>query len=284
MRKPDPNLPSLWLHAFPQPRPDDHKYNRGHVGVVSGGLSSTGAARLGSHAALRTGAGLVTLCSPRNALLINAMASLSVMVRRIDSAGELSNFILERKVNALVLGPGGGVGKEMRGMVAAALKSKAACVLDADALTSFAGRLASLSKMIGARKAATVLTPHEGEFVRLFKGKEFAKAASKTERALSAARLTGTIVVLKGAGTVVATPKGKASVAANAPPTLATAGAGDVLSGMIAGLLAQGMEASLAASAAVWLHGEAAKQFGPGLIAEDLSEQLPSLFRRILKG
>ncbi len=279
MRKPVSNTPKLWLHAFPRPKSEGHKYDRGHVGVLSGGLSSTGAARLAARAALRSGAGLVTLCSPKEALLVNAAASLSVMVRRIDSAKDLLSFIRERKVNALVLGPGGDVGEKTRGMATAALKSNAACVLDADALTSFNGKLPMLAKMIKARQAATILTPHEGEFARLFK----LKAASKAARAKIAARRCGAIVVLKGAGTVIATPKGIVNIAANAPSTLATAGSGDVLAGMIAGFLAQGMSAYLAASAAVWLHGEAAKSFGPGLIAEDLPEQLPKLFRRIAK-
>jgi hydroxyethylthiazole kinase-like uncharacterized protein yjeF len=279
MRKPASNTPALWLQALPRPKPDGHKYDRGHVGVLTGRLDSTGAGRLAARAALRSGAGLATLYSPKEALLVNAIASLSVMVRRVDHAKELSGFIKQRKVDALVLGPGGGVGEKMRGMVAAALKSGAACVLDADALTSFAGKLAPLVKLIKARKAAAILTPHEGEYERLFK----VKAASKAGRAKIAARRCGAIVVLKGAGTVVATPRGEINVAANGPPALATAGSGDVLAGMIAGLLAQGMQPYLAASAAVWLHGETAKLFGPGLIAEDLPEQLPQVFKRIRK-
>jgi hydroxyethylthiazole kinase-like uncharacterized protein yjeF len=283
MRQPVPNVPKLWLRDFPKLKPDGHKYDRGHAAVVSGGLSSTGAARLSARASLRAGAGLVTICSPNEALLVNAISSLSVMVRRINSGKKLSSFVRERKVSTLLLGPGGGVGENMRAMVASALKSNASCVLDADALTSFKGRLPALVKLIRGRKPATVLTPHEGEFGQLFKGSGFGKTFSRPARALAAAQLTGAIVVLKGAGTTVATPEGLANVATNAPPALATAGAGDVLAGIIAGLLARGMSAYFAASAAVWLHGEAAKQFGPGLIAEDLSEKLPSLFRRIMK-
>ncbi len=224
----------------------------------------------------------MTIASPREALSVNAAANLAVMVRPVDGAAELAAFLSDKRRNAVVLGPGGGVGPAMREQVGAVLASEAAAVLDADALTSLADDLAGLTGMIAKRGGrGTVLTPHEGEFARLFKViDEDADVKAKLEKTRLAARSSGATVLLKGADTVVAAPDGRASIADNAPPTLATAGSGDVLAGMIAGLLAQGMPAYEAASAAVWLHGEAAASFGPGLIAEDLPEELP----RVLPG
>jgi len=278
------NRPALWGRLFPRPRADGHKYSRGHAVVVSGGVSTTGAARLAARGALRAGAGLVTIASPRQALSVNAAASLAVMVRPVDGAAELTAFLADKRRNAVVVGPGGGVGPAMREQVAAALASAAAAVLDADALTSFAEEPAGLAAMIAERSGrATVLTPHEGEFARLFNAiHQNHSVHAKLQKTRLAARTIGATLLLKGADTVVAGPDGRASIADNAPPTLATAGSGDVLAGMIAGLLAQGMPAFEAASAAVWLHGEAADEFGPGLIAEDLPEALPAVYRRLL--
>ena len=277
------NRPALWSGDFPVPRPEGHKYGRGHAVVVSGGLSFSGAARLAARGALRAGAGLATLASPREALAVNAAASLAVMVRAVDGAEELGGLLSDKRHNAVVLGPGGGVGAAMRGQVLAALASEAAVVLDADAITSFADQPAGLFAAIAARGGRPViLTPHDGEFSRLFsKINDSPKLKPKLERARAAARLSGAIVLLKGADTVVAAPDGRATIADNAPPYLATAGAGDVLAGMIAGLLAQHMPPFEAGSAAVWLHGEAAAAFGPGLISEDLPEALPAVYRRL---
>jgi ADP-dependent NAD(P)H-hydrate dehydratase / NAD(P)H-hydrate epimerase len=278
------NEPPTWSAAYPRPRPNGHKYSRGHVVVVSGGLSSTGAARLAARGALRAGAGLVTIASPREALSVNAAENLAVMVRPVDGAAELAEFLADRRRNVVALGPGGGVGPGMREQVQAALASNASVVLDADALTSFANELPALVSAISERGArGVVLTPHEGEFSSIFSAKyKNSEVNSKLKKANLAAGSCGAIVLLKGADTIVADPDGRASIAANAPPTLATAGAGDVLTGMIAGLLAQGMPAFEAASAAVWLHGEAAANFGPGLISEDLPDELPRVYRRLL--
>ena len=277
------NRPALWSGAFPLPRPEGHKYSRGHAVVVSGGISTTGAARLAARGALRAGAGLVTIASPRDALLVNAAASLAVMVRPVDGAAELAGFLADKRRNAVVLGPGGGVGQAMREQVLAALASEAAVVLDADALTSFADDPAPLTAALHGRRAGIVLTPHEGEFARLFNSiNGNPKLNSKLEKARQAAAAAGAVVLFKGPDTAVAAPDGRASIADNAPPTLATAGSGDVLAGMIAGLMAQGMPAFEAASAADWLHGEAANEFGLGLISEDLPEALPAVYRRLL--
>jgi hydroxyethylthiazole kinase-like uncharacterized protein yjeF len=277
------NRPRLWGHLFPMPAEGGHKYSRGHAVVVSGGISTTGAARLAARGALRAGAGLVTIASPREALSVNAASSLAVMVRPVDGAAELAEFLTDRRRNAVVLGPGGGVGQAMRDLVQAALAIPAAVVLDADALTSFAETPAALASAIAKRAGRDlVMTPHEDEFSRLFKEVyDNSNVHAKLEKTRLAARTSGAVVLLKGADTVVAAPDGRASIADNAPPTLATAGSGDVLSGIIAGLLAQGMPAFEAASAAVWLHGEAAAEFGPGLISEDLPEALSPVYRRL---
>ena len=287
------NCPEFWAAQFRIPAVDAHKYARGHAVIVSGGLSSTGAARLAARAALRAGAGLVTLASPREALAVNAAANMAVMVRPIDGAAELSALLSDRRFNVILLGPGGGVGQAMREIVLASLTGERSVVLDADALTSFAEAPETLfseiktkpSKNITHVSREIVLTPHEGEFMRLFgKFNKDIESIAKYERARYAAATSGATLLLKGADTVVATPDGRAAIAENAPPWLATAGSGDVLAGLIAGLLAQGMPAFEAACAAVWLHGEAGNAVGPGLIAEDLPEALPPIYRRLFAG
>jgi len=280
------NRPALWQHCFPVPRIEGHKYVRGHAVMVSGSLShSTGAARLAARGALRAGAGLVSIASPRDALAVNAAASLAVMVRAVDGAGELGALLQDRRMNAVLLGPGGGVGPAMQEDVLAALAGERAVVLDADALTSFGDSPEKLFTSLSNRSPqATILTPHEGEFARLFKRiTEKRSVKQKLEVCRHASHETGAVVLLKGADTVVAAPDGRATIADNAPPWLATAGSGDVLAGMATGLLAQGMPAFEAASAAVWLHGEAANAVGPGLISEDLPDALPAVYRDLFK-
>jgi hydroxyethylthiazole kinase-like uncharacterized protein yjeF len=243
----------------------------------------TGAVRLAARGALRAGAGLVTIASPPDALAVNAAANLSVMVRSVDGPAELTAFLVDRRRNAVVIGPGGGVGSAMRAQVGAVLASEAAAVLDADALTSFADDPGVLASLIRKRPGrGVVLTPHDGEYYRLFsKLLVISKDKSKLEKARLGAEVIGAVLILKGADTVVAAPDGRATIAENAPPNLATAGSGDVLAGIVAGLLAQGMAPFKAASAGVWLHGQAACEFGPGLIAEDLPEMLPRVYRRL---
>ena len=277
------NIPSFWRASYPVPEIEGHKYNRGHVVVVSGGVAATGAARLSARGALRAGAGLVTLASPQDALAVNAAALTAVMVRAVDTVVEFADMIADKRFNAGVIGPGAGVGERTRDFVLTALSAKRAVVLDADALTSFAGNPEQLFEAIRhASDPQVVLTPHEGEFPRLFSDiSNKHPLRSKLERVRAAAERAGAVVLLKGPDTVVSAADGHATIAANAPPWLATAGAGDVLSGMIAGLLAQGVPAFEAASSAVWMHGEAAREAGPGLIAEDLPETLPAVTRHL---
>jgi len=277
------NTPQAWRAAFPVPRTEAHKYARGHVLAVSGDMAATGAARMAARAALRAGAGLVTLASPRDALAINATALTAVMVRPVDTAIEFAEQLADRRLNACIIGPGAGIGERTRDFVHSALSAKRALVLDADALTSFADAPERLFESIKATgEAQVVLTPHEGEFPRVFSDiSNKHPGRSKLERVRAAAERSGAVVLLKGPDTTVAAPDGRATIAANAPPWLATAGAGDVLSGIIAGLMAQGVPAFEAASIGVWMHGEAGREAGPGLIAEDLTEVLPAVHRHI---
>jgi len=295
------NGPALWMARFPRLRLDVHKYRRGHAVVVSGPAESTGAARLGARGALRIGAGLVTIAGSAAATAVNATHMTAIMIKAVAGDGGLAEFLADQRRNAVLLGPGAGVGAATAGTVLAALAAPAAVVLDADALTSFADgtdepsvRAAGMGfvlrgadpgptaqrlyEAIKGREGPVVVTPHEGEFKRLF-GET---AASKLARARSAAAVSGAVVILKGPDTVIAAPDGRAAINDNAPAWLATAGSGDVLAGFVTGLLAQRMPAWEAACAAVWLHGQCATLFGPGLIAEDLPEALPQVLRTLL--
>lgn len=271
------NTPALWHAVLPRPRMADHKYDRGHAVVVSGPLRSTGAARLAAMAALRIGSGLVTLASPQDAVAVNAAHLTAIMLRPFDNADAFGEMLSDRRFNAVGIGPGLGVGEETRRLVAASLGPARSVVIDADALTSFAGDPDRLFGAI-ARGGPAVLTPHDGEFARLFAE----IAGSRLERARAAAARSGAIVLLKGPDTVIARPDGFAAICANAPPTLATAGSGDVLAGLITGLMAQGMPAFEAACAAAWIHGEAAEALGVGLIAEDLPVATGGVMQRLL--
>ena len=274
------NVPSLWRAAFPVPRLESHKYTRGHALIASGGMTTTGAARLAARGALRAGAGLVTVATPRDALSVNASALTAVMVRAADDALAFAELLSDTRFNGCVIGPGCGVGARTRDLSLTAIGAGRGVVLDADALSSFADQPQILFDAISAAgNARVVLTPHEGEFRRLFG--DIDGELPKLQRARQASAVSGAAVVLKGADTVVASPDAKAAIAANAPPWLATAGSGDVLAGVICAMLAQGAPAFEAACIGVWMHGEAGAEAGPGLIAEDLPEVLPAVFRRI---
>ncbi len=276
------NTPTLWGATFPRPALDTHKYKRGHALVVSGDMTHTGAARLAARASLRAGAGLVTVASPSDALATNAAQLTAIMLMPFQGADGLTAILDDKRKNACLIGPGAGVGAATRENVLATLLSGAALVLDADALTSFAEIPRDLFVAIkGYFAGPVVMTPHEGEFDRLFP--DLANPAlGKCARAKAAAQASGAVMVLKGPDTVIAAPDGRLAINANAGPELATAGSGDVLSGIILALLAQGMAPFEAATAGVWLHGEAGSHFGPGLVAEDLPEMLPAVLRDLL--
>lgn len=265
------NAPPLWNHSFPWPENETHKYRRGHV-LVSGGARMTGAARLVAMAAARVGAGLVTVAVPPEAWSVYAAALTSIMVECVEE-GVLAPALEDKRRNVIVLGPGAGVTQQTRLNVLAAAAAGRALVLDADALTVFAD---NPKQLFSALRGPCVLTPHDGEFARLFQVE-----GDRLSRARVAAKRSGTVVILKGADTVVAEPGGRAVINSSAPPWLATAGAGDVLSGMVGGLLAQGMPVFESACAAVWLHGEAAALAGPGMISEDLPSLLPQVLRQL---
>jgi hydroxyethylthiazole kinase-like uncharacterized protein yjeF len=276
------NEPDFWLRYFPRLKQDGHKYDRGHAVVVSGPMESTGAARLGARAAMRIGAGLVSVATSKAAFYINAAQLTSIMVSPYDGAGGLAEiFRADPRRNALLIGPGAGATPETRDNVAAALSSDAVAVVDAEGLTAFADDPAELFSLIQSRGAATILTPHKGEFDRLFP--ELDNAESKLEQTKRAAEISGGVVVFKGPDTVVSAPDGLSAITEDAPPWLATAGTGDVLAGMITGLLAQSMSPFDAAVAGVWMHAELARTFGPGLIAEDMAEMMPPLLQRLNK-
>jgi NAD(P)H-hydrate epimerase len=267
------NGPELWLDRFPWPKLDDHKYSRGHA-VVVGGAEMTGAARLAARGAMRVGAGILTVACAPSVAPIYAAALEGMLVRPVATEPEFTKLLDDRRKNAVLVGPGAGVNRTTRAIALASLAAGRATVLDADAVTVFADNPATLFAAL--KDAPALLTPHEGEFARLFD-----VSGDKLTRARAAAARAGATVLLKGADTVIAAPDGRAVVNRNAPPTLATAGSGDVLSGLALGLLAQGMTPFDAACAAAWLHGEAAARFGPGLVASDLPDQLPYVLKAL---
>ena len=266
------NDPALWLPHYPWPKRDDHKYRRGHA-LVYGGLEMTGASRLAARGALRIGAGVVTLAVPHSVWSVYASACDSVIVRSMGVTETFATYLSDTRRNAIAIGPGAGADEMTKAAVLAALATKRSVVLDADALTVFA---TDSETLFAAITGSTILTPHEGEFLRLF-----GFSGDKLSRTRQAAAESGAVVLLKGADTVIAAPDGRAIISSTAPPELATAGSGDVLTGFITGLVAQGMPPFEAAAAATWLHGEAANEFGPGLISEDLPEALPAVLKRL---
>nr|WP_328596003.1 NAD(P)H-hydrate dehydratase [Aureimonas psammosilenae] len=273
------NEPALWREVFAPPSQIGHKYDRGHAVVFSGGATKTGAARMSALSALRVGAGLVTVFSPSSALLVNASHLTAIMLKRCENEAELDAHLADERLNAFVIGPGFGIGEKAVSFVRAVLASGRHTVIDADAITSFRDNRQDLFQAIGGSSGSAVLTPHAGEFKRLFP--ELAEERSKLAMARGASARSGAVVVLKGSDTVIAAPDGRAAINNTGSPYLATAGTGDVLAGLIAGLLAQKLPAFEAASAAVWLHGMAGLAHGPGLIAEDLPSLIPAALRAL---
>lgn len=265
-----------WVARLPWPDARTHKHSRGRLGVVSGGPLNTGAARLAARAGLRVGAGLVRLFCPPEAAPIVAGAVEAVMVAEFASPDVLARQA--EPFDAMVIGPAAGLTETTAHNLAAVGRTGAVLIIDADALTLFKGRAQELFDHLDRDD---VLTPHEGEFERLFPG---FLAEGREAAARRASERAGAVVVLKGPQTVIAAPDGRLAVNPNGSPWLATAGSGDVLAGLIGGLVAQRMDSFDAACAAAWIHAEAAHRFGPGLIAEDLPDRVPGVLADLWPG
>ena len=266
------NTPELWRSAWPRSSIAGNKFGKGHA-LLWGGYPMTGAGRMSAHAAARAGAGLVTLAVPERAWTVAACGPPSIIVAPVTAEADFQRLLSDRRMNALLIGPGAGIDPNVKARALAMLATGRPTVLDADIFSLFAD---APGELFAAISGPCVMTPHEGEFARLFH-----TTGSKLDRARAAAHQSNAVIVLKGADTVIAAPDGRAAINANAPPTLATAGAGDVLAGFITGLLAQSMPAFEAACAAVWLHGDCAASFGPGLIASDLPDLLPAVLAKL---
>ena len=261
------NGPGLWAGCWPEAAIDSHKYSRGAALVASGPLTSCGAARLAAEAALRVGAGIVTVATPPDAMATVAAWRAAFVVRPAADMSELARLLREPRLRAAVLGPGLGLGDDVWSAIRGALEGHMALVLDADAITQAARRPDEAFSLIKARDGGVVLTPHEGEFGRLFPD----IGGSKLDRARAAAVRSGAVVLLKGPDTVIAHPDGRAAINENGTAALATAGSGDVLAGIIGGLLAAGRPAFEAAALAAWMHGEAGRVAGPGSLADEIA-------------
>lgn len=270
------NDPMTWQSLMPWPDAKAHKHARGRLGVVSGGALSTGAARLAARAGLRIGAGLVKVFCPPDAASVLAPTLEAVMLASFSSGEQLAT--LAQPMDAVVIGPAAGLTEATATNVAALARTGAPLVIDADALTLFRDRPGDLFACLDRDD---VLTPHEGEFERLFPG---LLAKGREAAAIEAAARAGCVLLLKGSATVIAAPDGRCVLNENGSPWLATAGSGDVLAGMIGGLLAQHMNSFDAACAAVWMHAEAGRRFGPGLIAEDLPDMIPAVLADLYPG
>jgi ADP-dependent NAD(P)H-hydrate dehydratase / NAD(P)H-hydrate epimerase len=271
------NAPELWRHLLPAPRWEDHKYKRGHL-LIAGGDEMTGAARLAARAARRIGAGLVTVACGSAAHVIYALDSAGLITRIADSDAQFQELLVDPRRNALLIGPGYGSGRRTQRRTLAILRAGRPVVLDADALTSFGD---APGELIAAMHGQTVLTPHEGEFARIFP--ELARQDDKLVRARGAAKAAGATILLKGPDSVVAEPNGTALINRNAPANLATAGTGDVLAGIVAGLLARGLPGLAAAAAGAFIHGAAAEKCGFSLIAEDIEQHIASTMIDIIE-
>ena len=275
------NTPESWIKNFKWPSMIDHKYKRGHILVKSGPLTSTGASRLAAVAALRSGAGAVTLASETNALAVNASHLTSVMLKEINSTEEFFNFVKEKKIKTLIIGPGSGANQMVKGLVIRAIKEEIGFVLDADGLTSFEKNPDELFDLLRKRRKRNniILTPHEGEFNRLFKFGNM----SKIDKANKAADITSSTILFKGNDTIISSPKKITFLSRESSPFLSTAGSGDVLAGICGSFLAQGMKSHFAAGAGSWLHNEIGIQTGPGLIAEDMNKLLSKVISKQLR-
>lgn len=275
MQTPVLNAPDLWQADLPFPDRDSHKYTRGSLWIQGGDEEHTGAARLAARAALRIGAGLVTILCDKVSLPVYAGTNLAVMTRVADTEADFLSLIRDAKINAFLIGPASGVTDATQARALYMIKTGKPCILDADALTVFANDPEELFTHTRASKRCA-MTPHAGEFARLFPD---LKDMAMDVAAIQASQRSGAIILLKGSETMIAAPDGTCIINRHSHPALATAGSGDVLSGMIAGLLAAGMTPLKAALASAWIHGDIAQKLGYGLIADDLETRIPSVLQ-----
>jgi hydroxyethylthiazole kinase-like uncharacterized protein yjeF len=264
------NGPDLWRAVWPSVAADAHKFSRGAALIASGPAHATGAIRLASEAALRAGAGIVTIASPPDAVLALAAGRAAPVIRPVENPAALPALFDEPRLRAGLIGPGFGLTDANAAAIAGVLEKPVALVLDADALTLIARDPVGAFAAIKGRGGAVVLTPHEGEFARLFPD----LAGSKLRKAREAAARSGAVVLVKGPDTVIAHPDGRAAINENGTAALATAGSGDVLAGLITGLMAAGVPAFEAASLGAWMHGEAGRRAGYGSIADDIAAEI----------
>jgi len=270
------NSPSLWLKNFPLLKAEDNKYDRGHAVVIGSELESgcsIGASKLSAIAALRSGAGLVTITSSAKTANVYAAALMSIMIKIIANDKEIKDFFKDQRIKSILIGPGNGVTASTKNRVLSFLSLKKNMVIDADAITVFQDHP---NELFHAIKSKVVLTPHQGEFTRIFSLKE-----DKISSAMAAAKLSNATILLKGHDTIIASPDGRIVVNKNAPVYLATAGSGDVLSGIITGLMAQDIEAFEACCMAAYIHSKAAEKIGVGLISEDLLLEISHVIREL---
>ena len=265
------NDPVHWRDLMPQPHRGSHKYQRGHLGVIGGNVPLSGAARLAARAGLRSGAGLVTTLVPAEALMVYAAGQTAVMSRPFATNEELDAILEGGKFSGFLIGPGNGADQETARRCLALLESGKPIVIDADGLTAFEE---NPDRLIGALHDKAVVTPHNGEYKRVWP--QLDPQTERLKAAEFAAKQAGAVMVLKGPDTIIAAPDGRVIINAIGPSGLATAGAGDVLAGIIGGLMAAGMGTFAAAAAGTWIHSEAANLLGPGMISEDIVEAIPA--------
>jgi len=272
------NNPELWIKEFPFPSSFDHKYSRGLLIINCGPIYKTGAARLAGRSAMRVGAGAVKLiCDDEAAKVLEPQISVE-LISVVKEKNEIQQIFKDRKVSSILVGPGNGVNDETKSRTLLALAFVKHVVIDADAITCFEK---NPKELFVDTYPHTILTPHEGEFRRLF-GDEIASIEDKVVKTVEASKLAGSIVVLKGADTIIANPEGQAVINSSEAPYLATAGSGDVLAGIIASLVGDNkMSAFNAACAGTWIHSKLGELIGAGLIAEDLIDNIPLIIKKL---
>jgi len=274
------NSPHLWVKYFPWKKISGHKYSRGRVVVHGGQKEFTGATILSAQAALRTGTGSVKIICSKNTLQIYSLKFPSVLKTEINNIYQLEKFLKKEKITSILIGPGAGSNKKVKEIVKLILRKVKYAVIDADALTCFKNDLKSLYNLLDKNK---IITPHLGEFHRIFP--TIKKKLNNVDKVLIATKLTKSNIVLKGSSTIIISYDKKIIINDHSSSELAVIGSGDVLSGLIVSLVGdKKMSPFLAGCAATWIHGDIAKKYGKGLIAEDIVKGIPAALKRLKHG